>query len=132
MTKKNITIALLDDNKVFTDTMSLILNKKGFNCIAYNNPELFLSELDNISFDFLILDLMMPEKSGEEVLKELSERGQLKKRHILIYSAKMFPREAIKDYPDADIRAIRKPTSTSKIIDIILEISGNKKAIING
>jgi len=132
MTKKNITIAILDDNKVFTDTMTFILNRKGFNSFAYNNPEVFLSELENISFDFLILDLMMPEMSGKEVLKELSERGQLKKWHILIYSAKMFPREANKDYPDADIRTIRKPTSTSKIIDIILEISGNKKAIRNG
>jgi two-component system response regulator RegX3 len=62
-------IALLEDD---TDQAALIeawLVAAGHECQAYANAAEFTAEVDNDGFDVLILDWMLPESSGIEVLE---------------------------------------------------------------
>lgn len=71
-------IAILDDDALVRDSLSLCLNELGYQTVTFAAGEMLLKCLDEISCDLLICDLCMPNMDGLEFL----ERAQLKKRHI--------------------------------------------------
>ena len=65
------TIAIIDDDMHIGDMLEEVLRKKGYNILrAYSGTEaLYLLESKNP--DMLLLDLMMPGLTGEEVLTHI-------------------------------------------------------------
>ena len=69
------TILLVDDDHEILESMRMVLESKGFRILAARdgNAGLMIAERENP--DLLILDMMMPKKSGFLVLEKL-EAGQ--------------------------------------------------------
>lgn len=74
---------------------------------AFDNPVLFLSELDNLSFDFCISDIVMPNMSGLEVAEKLLSKPIIFTTAHNEYAADAFDIEAI-DY-------LRKPVQRERL-----------------
>lgn len=74
---------------------------------AFDNPVLFLSELDNLSFDFCISDIVMPNMSGLEVAEKLLSKPIIFTTAHNEYAADAFDIEAI-DY-------LRKPVQLERL-----------------
>jgi two-component system LytT family response regulator len=74
---------------------------------AFDNPVLFLSELDNLSFDFCISDIVMPNMSGLEVAEKLHPKPIIFTTAHNEYAADAFDIEAI-DY-------LRKPVQRERL-----------------
>lgn len=64
-------IAVVDDDKDITSLISVWLEEAGHECFAYQDGISFLKEFGNKHIDVILLDMMMPEVSGEKVLEEL-------------------------------------------------------------
>lgn len=64
-------ILVMDDDKDFLDTTRVMLEDHGFEVAAVTRGKECLKKLESFEPDILILDIMMPEKSGFEVCKEL-------------------------------------------------------------
>ncbi|MFQ5657963.1 MAG: PleD family two-component system response regulator, partial [Candidatus Methylomirabilales bacterium] len=63
-----ITIMVVDDNPDQVEIVSLILKEKEFNVkCAYSGPQLFTG-LEEQKPDLILLDIMMPQMDGLEVL----------------------------------------------------------------
>ena len=67
MEKNSISVLILDDEPLVCQTVETMLNAIG--CLAQStcNPTQFIDLACAESFDLLIVDLMMPLLSGEEV-----------------------------------------------------------------
>ena len=71
--------------------MRIILEEQGYSVITASNGEEALTKADNELPDLIILDLMMPGKSGLEVCKILKSQSETK--HIPVVIATVLGRE---------------------------------------
>ena len=62
-------VLLAEDEKSLRDIVSTFLKRKGFDVYAVCNGEEAIMAVDKNVYDIIILDIMMPRKSGIEVCK---------------------------------------------------------------
>lgn len=79
-------ILIIEDDQEISKLLSVILTKMGLqSVVAYSGTEGLLQLLNN-SFDLILLDLMLPGKSGEELISEIREHNDVP---IIVISAKV-------------------------------------------
>jgi len=84
-------VLVVDDEFILRDLMRTILEEEGYSVITASNGEEALTKADNERPDLIILDLMMPGKSGLEVCKILKSQSETK--HIPVVMATALGRE---------------------------------------
>jgi len=67
-------ILIADDNKAIAMTLQLKLMQEGFEAKLVSNGKEALDLLEKEKFDILVLDLIMPEMNGFEVLETIKEK----------------------------------------------------------
>jgi CheY-like chemotaxis protein len=79
-------IMAVDDEQEILKIIKRYLEKKQtYSVTTYTNPLQLLEEIDNYDFDLLLVDLMMPQMNGIELLEKILEKNN--KQNILIMSA---------------------------------------------
>ena len=71
------TIALIDDDRNILTSMSMALEKEGFNIQTYLDGESALIGLSRTPPDLAVIDIKMPKMDGEELLKKLRKKTSL-------------------------------------------------------
>ncbi|MBN2010687.1 sigma-54-dependent Fis family transcriptional regulator [candidate division KSB1 bacterium] len=69
--KKNASILIIDDNPSVREMMEEIIRQEGYYVYGADKATEGLILLRNRSFDLVILDYVLPERSGMDVLKEI-------------------------------------------------------------
>src|SRR5438128_3257652 len=80
-------ILICDDDDGILDMVSLILRSKGFNVITEMQSLSIFSRIETEKPDLLLLDLWMPQLSGEEILKTLKSNPETKALPVVVISA---------------------------------------------
>jgi two-component system, OmpR family, alkaline phosphatase synthesis response regulator PhoP len=86
MTKNNATILLVEDEENFHEALKLNLELEGYQVVSAMDGIAAIKELQGQYFDLMILDIMLPEMDGIEVLETI--RIQNNSIPVLILSAK--------------------------------------------
>jgi two-component system response regulator RegX3 len=68
---------VVEDEESFSDALSYLLRKEGFEVSAAATGTAALTEFDRTGADIVLLDLMLPEMSGTEVCRQLRQRSQV-------------------------------------------------------
>lgn len=68
-------ILIVDDNAFIVEMIKNILDAGDYNIHACNNVDDALAEVDAREFDLVITDIIMPVKSGVELIREMKRRG---------------------------------------------------------
>ena len=84
MSEHNKTILVVDDEKPLARALELKLSKSGFDVLVANDGKEALELLEKNHIDFVLLDLVMPNVDGFEVLSEL--KAQEKSLPIIVTS----------------------------------------------
>ena len=71
------TIALIDDDRNILTSISIALEKEGFNVQTYLDGESALIGLTRQPPDLAVVDIKMPKMDGEELLKKLRKKTSL-------------------------------------------------------
>ncbi len=74
MSPQQRTILLVDDDHEILESMRTVLENKGFRILAARDGNAGLMIAERESPDLIILDMMMPKKSGFLVLEKLRSR----------------------------------------------------------
>ena len=119
------TILLVDDDNEILESMRMVLESKGFRVLAARdgNAGLMIAERENP--DLLILDMMMPKKSGFLVLEKLRSRPGGLTPTIMITGNEGSRHRAyaemlgVRDY-------IRKPFAMEKLVRAVERVMGIK------
>lgn len=102
------TILLVDDEPAIVELLSAMLSPEGFGILeAYGGKDAikFAKESDP---DLIILDLMMPEINGFDVISELKKDVRARNIPIIIFTAKSLTQDDIKLLNSYMIKTIRK------------------------
>tara|TARA_Y100000590_G_scaffold179136_1_gene204281 strand:+ start:501 stop:1202 length:702 start_codon:yes stop_codon:yes gene_type:complete len=71
------TIALIDDDRNIITSISIALEKEGFNVQTYLDGESALIGLTRTPPDLAVIDIKMPKMDGEELLKKLRKKTSM-------------------------------------------------------
>jgi len=74
---RKIHVLLVDDEELFLNTTSKLLNKKGMEVLTADNGVDALEVLKDRSVDVVILDVKMPGLAGTEVLRKIKQKYPL-------------------------------------------------------
>lgn len=103
------TIMVVDDDKELVTIVRVILEQKGFSVrCAYNGPQLFAG-LDGHKPDLIILDIMMPEMDGLEVLTRLKGNPDTASIPVILLTAKVQYEDVLGGYKMGAGYYITKP-----------------------
>jgi DNA-binding NarL/FixJ family response regulator len=80
-----IRLVLVEDHLLQLDGLKMLLEKSpGINVVnTFNDPKIFLSEVDALAFDILLADLHMPDVTGLDLAEELKKRHHPAKTILL-------------------------------------------------
>lgn len=87
MNKKK-TILVVDDSSTSIFLMESFFEENGYNVLVAEDGEKALEKLSKHLPDVIFLDLMMPKKTGFDVLEEIKKTETIKNIPVIIISAK--------------------------------------------
>ncbi|HET6215081.1 MAG TPA: response regulator transcription factor [Micromonosporaceae bacterium] len=68
-------VLVVEDEESFSDALSYMLRKEGFEVSVAATGTSALTEFDRSGADIVLLDLMLPERSGTEVCRQLRQKS---------------------------------------------------------
>jgi signal transduction histidine kinase/FixJ family two-component response regulator len=123
-------ILLVDDDKIGLKFLKIMLERRGAEVIFYEGGKDFKENFKGGDFDLAILDIQMPEVSGQQVLQLLKQISKYSKLPILAMTANVFVEEQSQLFEMGFDGLILKPFNEEQILNKIAEIL-TSKAISN-
>ena len=115
--KRKILIA--DDEPDIVTALEFLLKRSGYDVRTVANGEEALAALAADPPDVVLLDIMMPVKSGYEVCQRMRERPEWRGIKIVVVSAKGREAEVSKGLSVGADLYVTKPFSTQELLDQI-------------
>ncbi len=115
-------ILIVDDEPNIVISLEFLMKKEGFAVAVANDGDEALALVASFDPDLLLLDVMMPKKSGFEVCEALRadpERADLK---IVMLTAKGRDTEMAKGLAIGADAYVTKPFSTKELVDKVKEM----------
>src|SRR5258707_13194945 len=78
-------VLVVDDEPDIRESLEILLSSEGYRVELAPNATEGLKRVESSTFDLILLDLMMPDKSGMQVLEEL--RGRDRETPIFLITA---------------------------------------------
>ena len=110
-------ILLVDDEEDILDFLELILEEQGYAIIKASSGSDALAAAQMHRPDLILLDIMMPEMDGWEVLKLLKADEELLQTPVAMLTARSEMKDKIQGLQEGAIDYICKPFSTKELID---------------
>ena len=79
-------VLVIDDKEEVTDLISEFLNSKGIENDITNDPIIGFKKTKEERYDFILLDILMPEFSGIDFIHGLEREKRLQDQKIIIFS----------------------------------------------
>ncbi len=68
-------VFLLDDDELILSMLSRVLKKEGYEVFQESTPRDVIDKIKSASPDVVLLDIMLPEQNGIDILREIKNRG---------------------------------------------------------
>ena len=111
-----IRIFVVDDEKDLTDLLHYQLGKEGFEVKFSNNPFEALGKARDFNPDLIILDVMMPDLDGFQLLRMIRSDNLLQKVPVIMLTAKSGVEHRIKGLEQGADDYLGKPFDSQELI----------------
>jgi two-component system OmpR family response regulator len=114
-------VLVIDDNPDITEMLKDFFETEDIECKVIHDGREGLNEIrKEVNYDFILLDLTMPEFSGWDVFNKLREEGLLKSKNIIIFTASSKTGTEVNELLKEGARyVLRKPFSINDVLDIL-------------
>lgn len=117
----NTTVLIADDEPNIVAALEYLLEKEGYRVLIARNGDEALRQVEAHLPDLVLLDVMMPSKSGYEVCQIMRERPEWRHIKIVMLSAKGRDAEVSKGLLIGADLYVTKPFSTR---DLLAKVRG--------
>ncbi len=126
--EKNKTVMVVDDNPDIVTIVKTILEGKGYGVqSAYSGQEVF-NLLEEQKPDLIVLDIMMPQMDGLEVLTRLKGEPSTAAIPVILLTAKVQYEDVLGGYKMGADYYITKPFTSTQLLNGINLLLGEGKA----
>jgi len=117
-------ILIIDDQKSITAMFSKYLTLKGNQVTVSNVGKDGLKLILHQKFDFVLLDLNLPEFSGLDIINDLEKKGKLRNNNIVLFTASDISDTEITRLKTRGVKgALRKPVNLEDLNNMIMRLS---------
>jgi len=110
----------IDDNHDLLDLCNVALSSEGYEYTGIDNGKEGLQAIKDKKFDLVLLDLSMPDFSGEDVIDALVKEGIMDKQKIIVFTASTATEKEFGPLLEKGIHSIiKKPVDIDVLIETI-------------
>ncbi|MGD9871780.1 MAG: response regulator transcription factor [Thauera sp.] len=113
----NKKILIADDEQNIVISLEFLMKREGFDVVVANDGEEAVERIRSEHPDLVLLDVMMPKKTGFEVCQEVKADASLATVRILMLTAKGRDTEVAKGLALGADAYMTKPFSTRELVD---------------
>lgn len=111
------TIFVVDDNPDMVTVMKTVLEARGYGVISACDGEQFFDRLPEKRPDLILLDVMMPQLNGLEVLKRLRADPETSSIPVMLVTAKVQYQDVLAGYKHGADYYLTKPFTSSQLLN---------------
>ncbi len=115
-------VLVIEDEPNIIEAISFILSRDGWSVATHSNGHDAVGVVQNAMPDLVILDVMLPGKTGYDILRELRSEDATQSLPVLMLTAK----GQVKDREMAEragaSRFMTKPFSNAEVLDAVREL----------
>lgn len=109
-------ILIVDDEEVIRKFLKIHLNKLGYEVTEAEDGEKAIERIGGGKFDLIICDVMMPNKNGWEVIKEVKSKPETSEIPIILLTAKNDDVDMFKGYELGANYYMTKPFTKDQLL----------------
>jgi len=117
MSRRKGVVLIIDDEEEIRESIELLLNSEGLSTDTAANGEQGLKKIEENSYDAVLLDLMLPGKSGMEVQKQIKRIDPT--LPVIIITAIGAVETAVTATKEGSFDYITKPWNNEKLVVIV-------------
>ena len=115
-------ILIVDDEPNIVMSLEYIFKKENFNVFIARDGQEAINTIEKETIDLIILDIMMPNVDGYQVLKYIKSEKKLSRMKVIFLSAKNKQSDIEKGLSLGADKYLTKPFSTKKLVSDVKEL----------
>lgn len=116
MEKAMALIYIVEDDESIREIETIALKNSNYIVSAFENAKEFYKKLDKLVPDLILLDVMLPDESGYDIVRKLRKRPATQDIPIIMVTAKTTEMDMIKGLDGGADDYIKKPFSIMELI----------------
>ena len=109
-------IYIVEDDESIREIEEFALKNAGHKVLGFPDAKSFYKKLDEIIPDLCLLDIMLPDENGNEIVKKIRRNIDTKKIPVIMVTAKATDIDLVKGIEDGADDYIKKPFSVLELI----------------
>ncbi|MBR4026700.1 MAG: response regulator transcription factor [Lachnospiraceae bacterium] len=109
-------IYIVEDDNNIREIETIALKNSNYEVEAFSNAKSFYKKIETTLPDLVILDIMLPDESGYDIIKKLRNNPSTKKLPVIMVTAKTSEMDMIKGLDEGADDYIKKPFSVMELI----------------
>ena len=109
-------VYIVEDDENIREIEEFALMNAGHKVLGFENAKSFYKQMGEVLPDLVLLDVMLPDESGNEIVRKLRKNPDTKKLPIIMVTAKTTELDLVKGLEDGADDYIKKPFSVMELI----------------
>lgn len=124
MEKQGRRVLLIEDEPHIVEAIRFILAREGYEVEAHGDGQDALEVIRRVAPDVLVLDVMLPGRSGFEILQDLRSDTALAALPVLMLTARGQERDRDLAERHGVSRFMTKPFSNAEVLNSVRDLAG--------
>lgn len=109
-------VYIVEDDKSIQEIEEVSLRSAGHDVKSFSDAKSFYEKLADITPDLILLDVMLPDEDGNEIIKKLRNRSDTKKVPVIMVTAKTSDIDLVRGIENGADDYLKKPFSVMELI----------------
>ena len=109
-------IYIIEDDDSIREIEEFALQNSGHKVLGFTCAEDFYKKLEEVIPDLCLVDIMLPDENGNEIVRKLRNNSDTKKLPVIMVTAKTTELDLVKGIEDGADDYIKKPFSVMELI----------------
>ena len=117
-------VVIVEDEPNIAESLQFILGRAGFEVITVSDGNEAIFEIKNRHPDLVILDVMLPNRSGLEILRDIRAAPAIAKTPVLMLTAKGQAKDKDLAVANGADHYMAKPFSNREVVSEVTRLAG--------
>ena len=109
-------IYIVEDDESIQEIEAVSLKTAGHEVLSFGNAKTFYAKLEELLPDLIVLDVMLPDENGNEIIKKLRNRPETRRLPVIMVTAKTAEMDLVRGIENGADDYLKKPFSVMELI----------------